>query len=184
MTWQRIVPMTQRKIMTRIHSTEWLARCFTQTPPISWNPMMRLHNVSCTCWSPVKNASREIVWNRVNSSRSHEDPALSGDMSDPYADGNGSKILPMFDPYADGKPKIWLHVRSKLDTEMAGRQWCPILNLYICRIFVPLSTESRAEYFLIELSNLWLHFWTFIQHCLLQFRILERCSASHHEYTS
>jgi hypothetical protein len=51
-----------------------------------------------------------------------KDPALCGDMSDPYADGNGSKILPMFDPYADGKPKIWPHVRSKQGAEMAGRQ--------------------------------------------------------------
>jgi len=51
-----------------------------------------------------------------------QDPALCGDMSDPYADGNGSKILPMFDPYADGKPEIWPHVRSKQGAEMAGRQ--------------------------------------------------------------
>ena len=50
-----------------------------------------------------------------------EDPALCGDMSDPYADGNGSKILPMFDPYADGKRQILPDVRSKQGAEMAGR---------------------------------------------------------------
>jgi hypothetical protein len=76
-----------------------------------------------------------------------KDPALCGDMSDPYADGNGSKILPMFDSYADGKPKIWPHVRSKPGAEMAGRQRCPILNSYICQKFVPLSRELRAEHF-------------------------------------
>ena len=52
---------------------------------------------------------------------SHQDPALCGDMSDPYADGNGSKILPMFDPYADGKCQILPDVRSKQGAEMAGR---------------------------------------------------------------
>ena len=51
----------------------------------------------------------------------HQDPALCGDMSDPYADGNGSKILPMFDPYADGKRQILPDVRSKQGAEMAGR---------------------------------------------------------------
>ena len=50
-----------------------------------------------------------------------QDPALCGDMSDPYADGNGSKILPMFDPYADGKRQILPDVRSKQGVEMAGR---------------------------------------------------------------
>ena len=76
-----------------------------------------------------------------------QDPALCGDMSDPYADGNGSKILPMFDPYADGKSKIWPHVRSKPGTETGGRQRCLILNSYISQTFVPLSRELRAEYF-------------------------------------
>ena len=42
-------------------------------------------------------------------------------MSDPYADGNGYKILPMFDPYADGKRQISPDVRSKQGAEMAGR---------------------------------------------------------------
>jgi hypothetical protein len=44
--------------------------------------------------------------NRVRRHGRYKDPALCGDMSDPYADGNGSKILPMFDPYADGKRQI------------------------------------------------------------------------------
>ena len=62
----------------------------------------------------------------------NQDPALCGDMSDPYADGNESKILPMFDPYADGKRQILPDVRSKQGMEMAGQQQCPIPNSYIC----------------------------------------------------
>ncbi|KAF8960138.1 hypothetical protein BDZ97DRAFT_1760941 [Flammula alnicola] len=50
-----------------------------------------------------------------------KDTALSWDMSDPYADGNGLKILPMFDPYADGNQKIWPHVRSEEGPKVAGR---------------------------------------------------------------
>ena len=50
-----------------------------------------------------------------------QDPALCGDMSDPYVDGNGSKILPMFDPYADRKRQILPDVQSKQGAEMAGR---------------------------------------------------------------
>ncbi|KAF8949952.1 hypothetical protein BDZ97DRAFT_1771961 [Flammula alnicola] len=54
-------------------------------------------------------------------------------MSDPYADGNGLKIQPMFDPYADGNRKIWPDVRSKQGPVVAGRILGPliIIALYI-----------------------------------------------------
>ena len=70
-------------------------------------------------------------------------------MSNPYADRNGPKILPMFDPYADGKCQILPDVQSKQGMEMAGRQQCPIPNSYICPWLLSYHWANSATNFLL-----------------------------------
>jgi len=71
-------------------------------------------------------------------------------MSDPYADGNGSKLRVMSDPYADIKAKIWADVRSQLRPEMAGRRRCPIQNSYMIAWLTSQQTTSENFFTVID----------------------------------
>ena len=98
-----------------------------------------------------------------------------GGMSDPYANGNRSKILPIIDSYVDRKTTFWPYFWSKLGAEMAA-MFVHLSN--ICASEQRILSQIFFEWVIQSATPLWLHLQNFhllqhyIKHYSSRFRAL------------